>query len=96
MQARGGLERAGGSAAELLHAGARCPGGQRTPAADARRAQVLAFLAAGVVLVLAFRKFGGMDLTEFQIMMAVLATMSLSLLCVLLGLVCGRKPEAAF
>ena len=61
---------------------------------DARLAQNLPFVAAGVNLVLAFRKFADMDLTEFQMMMAALATVSLSLLFVLLGLVCGRKAEA--
>src|SRR5262245_50785420 len=58
--------------------------------ADARLAQILTFLAACVIPVLAFRKFADMELTEFQLMMAALATMSLSVLCALLGLVCGR------
>ncbi len=57
----------------------------------ARFGQAILFIGACLIPVLAFRKFGDMDLTEWQLLLGVLVTMTTALLCTVLGLMLERN-----
>ena len=66
-------------------------------AAVARFGQFLSFACACLIPVLAFRRFSEVELSEAQLLIAVTATMSLAVLCAVVGelLVLGSKAKAA-
>ena len=64
-------------------------------ASVARLGQVVAFAAACLVPVLVFRRLPEIDLTEAELLIAVLATMSMALLCAVMGELLGAKAKAA-
>lgn len=55
-------------------------------AAMARLGQLLSFAAAGVIPVLVFHRITDVELSEGQLLIGALATMSLALNCTLMGL----------
>jgi len=63
--------------------------------AVARFGQILCFGAACLVPVLAIRKFAELELSEAQLLIGVLATMSLALLCTALGVLLESETKAA-
>jgi hypothetical protein len=64
-------------------------------ASVARLGQLAMFTTAGLVPVLVFRKFAALELTEVQLLLGVLATISVALLCTLLGMVTGLRARIA-
>ena len=65
--------------------------------AVARFGQFVSFACACLIPVLAFRRFSELELSEAQLLTAVIATMSLAVLCAVAGevLVLVSKTEAA-
>jgi hypothetical protein len=63
--------------------------------AVARFGQIVCFGGAGLVPVLVFRKFADFELSEGQLFIGVLVTMSMALILTLLGLFLERKTKAA-
>ncbi len=61
----------------------------------ARVGQVTAYGAACLVPVLAFHRFAEIDLTEAELLIAVLATMSMALLCAMMGQLLAAEAKAA-
>lgn len=61
----------------------------------ARFGQLLCFGGACAIPVLGFRKFAELDMSEAQLLIGVLATMSLALLCTVVGLYLERQTKAA-
>lgn len=64
-------------------------------AAAARFGQLACFAAACLIPVLAFRKFPELELSEAQLLIGVVATMSLALSCTVLGVLLESKTKAA-
>ncbi len=64
-------------------------------AAVARFGQVFCFGGACAIPVLVFRKFAELDMSEAQLLTGVLATMSLALLCTVLGLHLEPRAKTA-
>jgi len=61
----------------------------------ARFGQVVSFVGACLIPVLAFRKFPELELSEAQLLIGVIATMSLALFCTVLGLFLESRTRAA-
>jgi len=64
-------------------------------AAVARFGQLLCFGAACLIPVLAVRKFAELELSEAQLLVGVLATMSVALTCTALGVLLESKTKPA-
>jgi len=64
-------------------------------AAVARFGQMACFAAACLIPVLAFRRFSELELSEYQLLVGVVATVSLALLCTVLGLFLESNKRAA-
>ena len=64
-------------------------------AAVARFGQAVCFGAACLVPVLALRRFAELEMTEPQLLVGVLATMSVALLCTALGVLLEPKTKPA-
>lgn len=63
--------------------------------AVARFGQVICFGAACIIPILVFRRFAELEMSEAQLLIGVLATMSMALLCTILGLHLERQTKAA-
>jgi uncharacterized membrane protein len=63
--------------------------------AVARFGQVICFGAACIIPILAFRRFAELDMSEVQLLIGVLATMSLALLCAVAGLHLERQKKGS-
>ncbi len=61
----------------------------------ARFGQVVCFGGACLIPVLVFRRFTEIDLSEAQLITGVLATMSMALVCTLLGVILELKAKVA-
>ncbi len=61
----------------------------------ARFGQAVCFGAAVLIPLLALRRFTELELTEAELLMAVLTTMSMALLCAVLGLLVYPKTPAS-
>ena len=66
-------------------------------AAVARFGQCISFACACLIPVLTFRRFSELELSEAQLLIGVVATMSLAVSCAMIGelLVLGSKTKAA-
>lgn len=60
----------------------------------ARLGQAVCFGAACLVPVLVFRKFAELEMSEPQLLIGVLMTMSMALLCTVLGILLEPKTKA--
>ena len=61
----------------------------------ARLGQAVCFASACLVPVLVIRKLAALELTESELLLGVLATMSFALLCTAVGLLLEPKTKAA-
>ena len=63
--------------------------------ADARVGMAVCFVSACLIPVLSIRRLAALDLTETELILGVLASMSLALLCTVAGLLLESKTKAA-
>ncbi len=61
----------------------------------ARIGQGICYGAAGLIPVLVFRRFAEIDFTEAELLIGVLATMTMALVCAALGELLDAKAKAA-
>ncbi len=64
-------------------------------AAIARLGQAVCFGSACLIPVIVLRRFAALELTEAELLMGVLATMSMALLCAVLGMLLQPAIKAA-
>jgi hypothetical protein len=61
----------------------------------ARVGQGVAFVGAGLIPVLVFRRFAEVEMFEGQLLIGVVATMSLAILCAMLGMLLDSRTKVA-